>query len=59
MSLTLSKEEVTVKVCDLVTAADQRQTNKKIDDALEISCGSCQTILTKYLGTRYVSANGC
>jgi len=58
MSLILSKEEVTVKVCDLVTA-DQRQTNKKIADALEISCGSCQTILTKYLGMRYVSANGC
>jgi hypothetical protein len=53
------KEEVTVKVCDLVTS-DQRQANRKIADELEISFGSCQTILTKYLGMRYVSAtNGC
>jgi len=57
MSLIQSKEEVTAEVCDLVTA-DQRQTNWKIADELGISSGSRQTILSKYLIMRCVSANG-
>lgn len=54
MLLIQSQEEMTVKVCEQVTA-DQIQTNRKIVDEREISFVSCQTMLTKYLGVRCVS----
>jgi DNA-binding Lrp family transcriptional regulator len=49
-----TKCETDLKVCDMVTA-EQRQTNRKIAEKLEISFGSCQTMLTEYLGMRCVS----
>lgn len=43
------------KVNDLVRA-DQRLTLREVSEELEISSGSCHTILTKYLCMRLVSA---